>query len=104
MDDTSAPPFRPTVEKPNDTAFLTKKPIDIITSGDYNHVPMLISFTSNEGLAVALVPEEDEKIHSDLYIPQIILPDDKMKREQILRELKELYHSEKYINNKYLVS
>lgn len=103
MVDKSSSAFLPTIEKPNDTAFLTRKPIDIITSGDYIHVPMLISYTSNEGLYVELVPEESKKVQTELYIPQISLPEDTIKREHVLEALRELYTSEKYKNDRHLV-
>lgn len=65
---------------------------------------MLISFTSNEGLCVELKPEEAKRVHEGLYIPQLKLPDDKEKREELLEDLTELYNSEKYVENRYLVS
>ncbi|KAF5273122.1 hypothetical protein FQA39_LY07612 [Lamprigera yunnana] len=34
------------------SAFLTREPIEIILSGDYNHVPIIIGFTSLEGMVV----------------------------------------------------
>lgn len=104
MIDKTTSPFVPNVEKPNDTAFLTRKPIDIVSSGDYNHVPMLISYASNEGLYIELIPEESKRIQSELYVPQITLPDDKIKAKKLMEELKELYTSEKYKNNRHMVS
>nr|UVK78555.1 carboxylesterase [Anoplophora glabripennis] len=47
------PFFAPVVEKPNDTAFITETPIDIIRSGNYNKVPLMIGYTSREGLLLA---------------------------------------------------
>lgn len=104
MADTNTSPFVPTIEEPNDTAFLTRKPIDIIISGDYNHVPMLITYASNEGLYIEMVPEESKKIQNEIHFPQISLPEDSIKREKLLEELRELYTSEKYKNNKHVVS
>ncbi|XP_060519301.1 juvenile hormone esterase-like [Cylas formicarius] len=43
-------PLVPVVEKPNPTAFLTKHPFEIIKSGEYNKVPMMIGYVSHEGL------------------------------------------------------
>nr|WCC58149.1 carboxylesterase [Pharsalia antennata] len=45
--------FAPVIEKPNDTAFITEEPIDIIRSGNYNQVPLMIGYNSKEGLLLA---------------------------------------------------
>jgi len=42
--------YGPVIEKPNPTAIITQHPIDIIQSGKYNMVPIIMGFNSNEGL------------------------------------------------------
>lgn len=43
--------FGPVVEKYHtDSAFLTEEPIEIIKSGKFNHVPLIIGMTSREGM------------------------------------------------------
>ncbi|KAK5645312.1 hypothetical protein RI129_006612 [Pyrocoelia pectoralis] len=43
-------PFGAVVEQyVNPDTFLAKEPLDIIKSGEYNHVPLMIGFTSREG-------------------------------------------------------
>ncbi|XP_018575302.1 juvenile hormone esterase-like [Anoplophora glabripennis] len=46
----SKPCFGPIIEKPSDTAFITEEPIDILMSGNYNQVPLIIGYNSGEGL------------------------------------------------------
>ncbi|RZC31955.1 uncharacterized protein BDFB_007202 [Asbolus verrucosus] len=44
--------FGAVTERPsNEEPFLTKRPIDIILSGDYNHVPMILGYNLREGIA-----------------------------------------------------
>lgn len=50
LDATARRPFSPVIEKPNPTAFLTENPTDLLESGRFNQVPLIIGVTSNEGL------------------------------------------------------
>ncbi|KAF5273127.1 hypothetical protein FQA39_LY07617 [Lamprigera yunnana] len=44
-------PFGPVVENVTVMSpFLTKDPVDVLLSGDFNHVPMIIGFNSREGM------------------------------------------------------
>ncbi|CAH1162921.1 unnamed protein product [Phaedon cochleariae] len=43
-------PFGPVIEYPNDTAFMTRHPIDTLASGEYNKVPMLFGYNLTEGM------------------------------------------------------
>lgn len=47
-------PFGPTIEKPNKDAFLTEHPVDIMLSGNYNKVPIMLGFTSREGMLMEI--------------------------------------------------
>ncbi|KAG5895282.1 hypothetical protein JTB14_015148 [Gonioctena quinquepunctata] len=40
----------PVVEKPNNTDFITQHPIELIMTGNYNKVPVLLGYCSDEGL------------------------------------------------------
>ncbi|KAJ3657573.1 hypothetical protein Zmor_009362 [Zophobas morio] len=42
--------FGPTVEVPNPTAVITDEPLKLINSGNYNHVPLMFGYTSEEGI------------------------------------------------------
>ena len=45
--------FGAVVEKPSsEEPFLDRRPIDIISSGDYNHLPMMIGYNDREGMAI----------------------------------------------------
>ncbi|XP_030753700.1 esterase FE4-like [Sitophilus oryzae] len=38
------------IEPPSPTAFISRNPIDIITSGEYNQVPLIIGYNNREGI------------------------------------------------------
>lgn len=40
----------PVVEKPNETAFITKDPTEMMLNGEFNKVPVLMTYASDEGL------------------------------------------------------
>ncbi|KAG5895283.1 hypothetical protein JTB14_015149 [Gonioctena quinquepunctata] len=40
----------PVIEKPNETQFITQHPIELIATGNYNKVPLLLGYCSAEGL------------------------------------------------------
>lgn len=89
--------FAPCVEAQNETAFLTKNPIDIIRSGYYNMVPMIIGYNSNEGL-ISLLPEfssfkgETEDIPYGQYIPhQMNLSPEDLLCKEICEKLEKQY-------------
>ncbi|XP_072384446.1 juvenile hormone esterase-like isoform X1 [Diabrotica undecimpunctata] len=65
----------PVVEKPNPTAFLTEKPIDIIRSGKYNNVPMIIGYNDAEGLFADILVKlkmSDAKVIADIPLEQML--------------------------------
>lgn len=78
-------PYGPIVEKPNKTAFITKHPFELITSGNYNHVPLLIGYTSHEGLLMEIVrklfPGLDNLWTYRATIPWILNATDEVKDE-----------------------
>ncbi|XP_072397494.1 juvenile hormone esterase-like isoform X2 [Diabrotica undecimpunctata] len=65
----------PVVEKPNPTAFITEKPIDIIHSGNYNDVPVIIGYNDAEGLLLEFLESlgmKEAKVEEDLAIEQML--------------------------------
>lgn len=45
-------PYAPVVEQRSEEAFITEEPIKIIKSGNYNHVPLIVGYTSREGMLI----------------------------------------------------
>lgn len=85
---------------------MTKHPIDIIKSGDYNKVPMIIGYCSNEGLYSLLKPALAVKPYKfDHLIPQqMTSPEDGDLRGELCEKISNFYLNPKYIDNIYLVS
>lgn len=104
--------YAPCIETPNESAFLTRNPIDIITSGDYNKVPMIIGYCSNEGLLFALLSKDlsykpgNSKtldIEYQYYVPQQMnLSEDSDLKKELCAKLKKMYSNDRS-NDKYLV-
>ena len=44
--------FAPTKEEGNEEIFLPDSPLNIITDGKFNHVPLIMGYVSEEGLFV----------------------------------------------------
>ncbi|KAI2474068.1 juvenile hormone esterase-like [Diabrotica virgifera virgifera] len=65
----------PVIEKPNPTAFLTKKPIDIIKSGKYNDVPVITGYNDGEGLfadIIGTLKMVDAEVITDTPLEQML--------------------------------
>lgn len=45
-------PYAPVIEQPSEEAFITEEPISVIKSGNYNHVPLILGYTSREGMLI----------------------------------------------------
>ncbi|XP_060524879.1 juvenile hormone esterase-like [Cylas formicarius] len=67
----------PTIEAEHEGAFLTENPYDLMESGDFNQVPLIIGICSEEGLAfvnsVDMAKSEAKKLDSE---PEYIYPYD----------------------------
>lgn len=50
------------VEEPNPEAFLTEHPLDILLSGNYNKVPIMLGYNSREGIMMELVKKQTSPI------------------------------------------
>lgn len=54
----------------NKTAFLSQKPEQIMSSGNFNQVPFMIGFTTREGMLAEIVKHfRKEEVPFDTYIP-----------------------------------
>ncbi|XP_018575271.1 juvenile hormone esterase [Anoplophora glabripennis] len=107
--------FAPVIEKPSNTAFITEKPIDIIRSGKYNQVPLMIGYTSREGLLLAAaevlaasagLPAKKDPPNLEDAIPwHIGLESGSDISKQVCEKLKKTYFQGPDVDdNKYLMS
>ncbi|XP_074040437.1 juvenile hormone esterase-like isoform X2 [Leptinotarsa decemlineata] len=90
------------VEKPNPTAFLTKSPIEIMTSGEYNKIPMIIGYTSNEGVMFACSLFKTGSIANFIH-PEMKIEKGSSIIKVISEKLQEYYSQEKYADNPYML-
>ncbi|CAG9814134.1 unnamed protein product [Phaedon cochleariae] len=102
----------PTVEKPNGTELISERPIDHIKSGNYNQVPMMIGYCSNEGLLAATGDEmfhvpysKGEEHNLDLFIPWFMeIQKESTESELVCRRIADVYLKEENISNKFLLT
>ncbi|GJQ76635.1 hypothetical protein Trydic_g15495 [Trypoxylus dichotomus] len=64
----------PVIEKSSayDEPFLTEQPLDILLKGNYNKVPLMMGYTSKEGLLFDMrgqVPESESDFDFEKYVP-----------------------------------
>lgn len=52
-------PFGPVIEKPNAEAFITEQPLDIMLSGNYLKVPLIIGYNTREGMFAELLQKKE---------------------------------------------
>lgn len=89
-------PFAPVVEKPsNEPAILTEEPLDIIISGNYNKVPLIVGYNNAEGLLmeVMLKKEKQQLVPNfDLAIPYYLgLKKGSTEWLELIERMKEFY-------------
>ncbi|XP_030749337.1 bile salt-activated lipase-like [Sitophilus oryzae] len=61
------------IENPADDAFISRNVIDILTSGEYNQVPLLLGFNDREGIWLEVIRESNNKsIPAEDFIPHNI--------------------------------
>ncbi|KAG5899145.1 hypothetical protein JTB14_027338 [Gonioctena quinquepunctata] len=83
--------FGVVVEYPNPTAFLTKPPMEIISSGEYNKVPMMAGFNSREGILLLGAGPLSE-INPEDHIPwQMEIKKGSKTSEEICKKMKDYY-------------
>ncbi|CAH1164857.1 unnamed protein product [Phyllotreta striolata] len=92
----------PTVEYPNETAFITSPPAQIIASGRYNKVPILLGYTNREGLLfealkrisgkTEIMEESSSNMNLESLVhPHMGLKKDDPKRKIIAKKYAEFY-------------
>lgn len=93
----------PVVEPPNETAFITKDPSDIVLNGEFMKIPLLITYTSHEGLVFEMINRsalkaggklDDRSLEPEDFIPATFK--DKIDNENFKRicsEMKDIYRS-----------
>ncbi|XP_050504983.1 juvenile hormone esterase isoform X1 [Diabrotica virgifera virgifera] len=91
----------PVIEKPNPTAFLTEKPIDIIQSGKYNNVPVIMGYTDSEGLLLDFLSalgmngaKEGEDIPIEQILPYETNLTDAQQVKRLVEKLRNFYRPE----------
>jgi carboxylesterase type B len=89
-------PFGPVIERRSHDAFLSEYPLDIIRSGRYNHVPIMIGYTNREGILSEILqkPKPFRPLTDfELAVPNFL----KLQRRSdmsklIARRIKEFYY------------
>ncbi|KAJ8963468.1 hypothetical protein NQ318_018951 [Aromia moschata] len=85
-------PFTPVIEKPNGAAFLTRSAIDILTSGEYNKVPMIMGYNKREGIFLFLLHGIRESLNVEENIPwQVKLAKGSEESKRICKKMEDLY-------------
>lgn len=103
----------PVIEEPNSTGFITKDPIEILNSKEFNKVPIMIGYTSNEGLVAEFdnmarqmqgLPESEILNSVENFIPwQMELEKGSSTWKTIVDKMKQMYQTGENKQNKYLV-
>lgn len=90
-------PFAPVVEKESNEAFLYEQPLDILKKGNFYHVPLMIGYTTLEGLlfeiAKKVAPGVSKKIHNyEVEIPHdLCLEKGSEKSKDIAAKIEKFY-------------
>lgn len=93
-------PFGPVVEKiVSENAFLTEEPIDIIQTGRFNHVPLIMGFVSKEGMLFEIIKHLQKKSTKTSLEDEIFynlnIPQGSEKSKKIAALIKEKYFDNK---------
>nr|AIY68377.1 putative alpha-esterase [Leptinotarsa decemlineata] len=101
------------IEEPNPTAFLTKDPMEVIISGEYNKVPMIWGYTSNEGMLFVPLQEMSKKgkafkVDEQLNLEDFVPPNMKLERgcstsQEICKKIADFYFKGENAMNKLLL-
>lgn len=89
-------PFGPVVEKASDKpSFLCDKPINIIRSGNYNHVPLMIGYHNKDAMGEMLYRHQKEPEvvpNFDFIIPcDLEIEKGTTEWNELVRRLKKFY-------------
>lgn len=104
----------PVVEKPsNEATFLSREPLDILVSGDYNKVPLVFGYNDREGMLIDIVNKRLGKqtvANIDTAVPYALgLERDSPEWQDLVQRIKEFYYgneepTEENIDNYIVVS
>ncbi|KAJ8963467.1 hypothetical protein NQ318_018950 [Aromia moschata] len=97
-------PFGAVIEKPNETAFITRPVADIILSGDYNRVPIIFGYNTTEGILSELMypmKSEKERLEVKTDIPFQVKVEGE-KAETLCKKMYNLYFGNGYSIEKEL--
>ncbi|KAG5899146.1 hypothetical protein JTB14_027339 [Gonioctena quinquepunctata] len=101
-------PLGPVIEVPNETAFITKHPIEIILSGEYNKVPMIFGYNLTEGMFMEYNPKifsqhPEVPLSAENVIDwQLGIEEDSEKYEMVKRKIEDFYWKSIRRDDKYL--
>ncbi|XP_050515675.1 juvenile hormone esterase-like [Diabrotica virgifera virgifera] len=91
----------PNIEKPNKTAVLTSNPTELLTTGQYNKVPLILGYCDREGILLEVYKRFGNKAGSkkegqeeDVDVKKFLVPglsEDDPQNKRILKTLVETY-------------
>lgn len=92
------------IESKHEGAFLTEEPRKLLLNGNFSKVPMIIGYTSDEGI-FGLIAKGYNGSSYDIdfseYVPYDLNPNNNTEREkEIIEELKTFYNGRNYSNDK----
>ncbi|CAG9863868.1 unnamed protein product [Phyllotreta striolata] len=93
-------PFGPVIEYPHEGAFLDEDPIEILKAGKNHQIPMIIGYTSLEGLLFDMMRKANPKLKLPNSLETDIphdwnIPHESEKAKKIADELKQFYYQDK---------
>ncbi|KAK9874743.1 hypothetical protein WA026_005555 [Henosepilachna vigintioctopunctata] len=85
--------FAPVVENANaKDAFLSKQPIDLMVSGNYNHVPMIFGYNTDEGALLSLPVFRDDYTSPSNIVPRCLdLEPGSEEHSKVAEKIREFY-------------
>ncbi|CAH1101525.1 unnamed protein product [Psylliodes chrysocephalus] len=98
-------PFGPVIEYKHDEAFLDEDPVEIIKAGKNQQIPVIIGYTSLEGLLYEVI----RKVRSDAKLPgslevdipyELNISEKSETAKKIAEEMKQFYYNDKDLSKK----
>lgn len=95
--------FAPIVETPSTSAIITEQPIDLIKTGRYNKVPILLGTNSNEGLIFLplLKSKESTDIDYESFVPHVLNHPKGSKLSQHVAKKIQIFYETLYKDDRY---
>ncbi|CAG9854604.1 unnamed protein product [Phyllotreta striolata] len=100
-------PFGPVVEYPHEGALITEPPEVLMKTGNFNHIPIILGYTSKEGLMFEML----RKTRSDVSLPTNLERDipfslnvqkGSQEATDFAKELKNFYYKDKDITEEHI--